>query len=89
MNNKFIIIVAVTWLVIHWIVPRLYIILCAPNGIYGFLQSLILSTSPHCEALRYILTISSFNINYIWITLGGLVFTYFSKLMNVQKPKQH
>ena len=76
------------WFVIHWIIPRIYIPLCVPNGVYGFIQSMFLTTSPHCVALRYMMNVASFNINYAWISLGTVVLTFLFNTCNVQRPIQ-
>lgn len=87
MKKTLILLLPATWFVVHWVAPRVYIPLCTPNGMYGFIQSMFLTTSPHCVALRYLISVSSFNINYAWLTLGTSLIGYASTHWNVQKPK--
>ncbi len=89
MRKSLMLFLPIVWFTVHWIVPRVYVALCAPHGIYGFFQSIVLSTSPHCEALRYTLSIASYNINYTWITWGTAILGFMSTNWNVQKPKIH
>mgnify|MGYP006104048507 FL=1 len=87
MRKLIILLLPAVWFVVHWIAPRIYIPLCVPDGMYGFIQSLFLTTSPHCVALRYVVSMSCFNINYAWMTLGTTLMGYMSTHWDVQKPK--
>jgi len=86
MKKNIIILLPTIWFIVHWIVPRIYIPLCVPKGLNGFIQSMFLTTSPHCIALRYMMTLASFNINYAWISLGTVVLSFLFKTCNVQRP---
>ena len=81
------ILLPVVWFIVHWIVPRIYISLCVPQGFGGFIQSVFLVSSHHCVAMRYMVSIACFNINYIWLTLGTTLMGYLSTRCNVQTTK--
>ena len=80
-----IIIPFIIWTIIHWIIPSLYIMFCTPQSFYGYLQSLILTSSPHCSLLRYSLNLSIYNINYLQISFAYFVLDILYKNYNVQK----
>ncbi len=75
----------VIWSVLHWIIPRLYITFCVPDNFYGYLQSLFLTTSPHCNLLRHSLNLSSYNINYLQISLAYFILDILHHKFQVQK----
>ena len=74
------------WSVIHYAVPWVYIKLCTPSGFIGFLESIILTNAPHCEALRYTLSLSSYNIKCMWIVWGATILGYLTNNMSVKIP---
>jgi len=61
------------WIVAHFIASHLYVRLCTPNSIVGFLLSPLLVTSPHCISLRWLIYNGSLNINKMWILLGAWI----------------
>ena len=77
----------VIWTILHWIIPRFYITFCTPDNFYGYLQSLFLTTSPHCNLLRNSLILSSYNINYLQISLAYFILDILHNKLNVQKVK--
>ncbi len=74
------------WSVIHYAVPWVYIKLCTPSGFIGFLESIILTNAPHCEALRYTLSLSSYNIKCMWIVWGATILAYLTNNISVKMP---
>jgi hypothetical protein len=50
----------------HWILMQLYIYLCIPPGIWGFLTSFITMGSPICHFINYIQFELSKNYITIW-----------------------
>lgn len=87
MRKTIIFLLPILWFVVHWVVPRIYVPLCVPSGIYGFIQSMFLTDSPHCVALRYMVSISCSNINYAWIALGSALLGLMPTNWDVQRPK--
>lgn len=89
-NNKIcitFIIPFVIWTILHWIIPRLYITFCTPNNFYGYLQSLFLTSSPHCNLLRNSLILSSYNIYYLQISFAYFILDILHKNFQIQKVK--
>jgi len=58
------------WSVSHYIAPRLYIYLCVPSTILGFIMTPFASTMPHCKALRWVISTSADNINAMIVLFG-------------------
>lgn len=87
MKKIIIVVFPLIWFVVHWVVPRVYVPLCVPSGIYGFVQSLFLTDAPHCVALRYLMNMSCFNINHAWISIGTAMLGYATTSWGVQRPK--
>ena len=80
--NRILIIGSFLWIVLHYIIPHAYTRLCVPLTPFGFIESIIMATAPHCEGMRYALYISGSNIKYMWLTMGtGLVSLITDKLL--------
>ena len=58
------------YIVIHYMTPYLYIQLCVPRTMLGFLLSPMMVTAPHCKAIRWIFTYTSTSIDSMWILIG-------------------
>lgn len=76
------------WFVIHYAVPYIYIKTCTPYGIGGFMQSILLINTPHCEALRYVLSLSSYNIKCMLILWGAGVMSFLTTNLSVEIPNK-
>ncbi len=74
------------WIIIHYAVPWAYVKFCTPAGIFGFFESILLTNAPHCEALRYTLSLSSYNIKCMWIMWGATILSYLKTNMSVKIP---
>jgi hypothetical protein len=70
----------VLWIIVHFVASHLYVRLCTPNTIIGFLLSPLLVTSPHCISLRWLIYNGSLNINNMWVLLGAWIITKISCL---------
>ncbi len=77
------------WIVIHYIVPWMYIKFCTPYGFIGFLESILLTNAPHCEVLRYSLSLSSYNIKCMWIVWSASILSYLTNNLLVKLPEKH
>jgi hypothetical protein len=67
------------WIALHYSASHLYVKLCVPDTLYGFLMSPFMTATPHCQGLRWIVTNGASMINNMWIVLGGwLCSTIFS-----------
>ena len=60
----------IAWIFLHYIASHLYVRLCVPNTIVGFLLSPFMTVTPHCQGLRWIILNGANMINNMWIILG-------------------
>lgn len=58
------------WIFLHYFASHLYVRLCVPNTIIGFLISPFMTTTPHCQGLRWIVYNAASMINNMWVVLG-------------------
>ena len=73
---KFIIKIAgiyLLWIFLHYLAAHLYVRLCVPNTIIGFLMSPFMTATPHCQGLRWIVYNAANMINNMWIVLGAWI----------------
>jgi len=63
--------------IFHYIASHVYITWCVPYGIKGFFMSTLLTLSPHCQALRWVIYNGGICINTIWFLLGGWILNQF------------
>ena len=59
------------WIVFHYISSHLYLHICVPKTIVGFLISPFVVASPQCIAIRWVITNSGDNIRTMWMVLGN------------------
>ena len=65
------------WIFLHYIAAQLYIKLCVPNTIVGFLMSPFMTATPHCQGLRWVVYNAANIINNMWIILGAWICSTF------------
>jgi hypothetical protein len=58
------------WICLHFVASHLYIKLCVPSTIIGFIMSPFMTATPHCLGLRWIVYNAANMINNMWIILG-------------------
>jgi hypothetical protein len=61
------------WISIHYIAAQLYIYMCVPQTIVGFIYSPFLAVTPQCQGLRWIVYMGGDVIQTMWITLGAFL----------------
>ena len=61
------------WILLHYFGSHIYIRLCVPNSIYGFMISPFLTSTPHCQALRWGVYNGANIINYMWMEFGAWI----------------
>jgi len=61
------------WIFLHYFASHLYVKLCVPNTIVGFLLSPFMIATPHCQGLRWIVYNAANMINNMWIILGAWI----------------
>ena len=63
----------IIWIILHYTASHLYIKLCVPNTIVGFLMSPFMSATPHCQGLRWLIYNAAIMINNMWIIFGAWI----------------
>jgi len=58
------------WICLHYFSSHLYVKLCVPNTILGFIMSPFMTATPHCVGLRWIVYNAAQMINNMWVFLG-------------------
>ena len=61
------------WILLHYVGSHIYVRLCVPNTIYGFIVSPFLTSAPHCQALRWCIYNGANIINYMWLEFGAWI----------------
>jgi len=64
------------WIFLHYVASHLYIKLCVPNTLIGFLISPFMTATPHCQGLRWIVYNAANIINNMWVILGTWICSY-------------
>jgi hypothetical protein len=58
------------WICLHYVSSHLYVKLCVPNTLWGFIMSPFMTATPHCVGLRWIVYNAAQMINNMWVFLG-------------------
>ncbi len=58
------------WIFLHYFASHLYVRLCVPKSLYGFVVSPFLTATPHCQGLRWIIYNGANTINNMWVIIG-------------------
>jgi len=61
------------WIVLHYIAAHLYVKLCVPTTIIGFLISPFMVSTPHCLGLRWIVYNAANIITNMWVLMGAWI----------------
>ena len=61
------------WILLHYIASQLYVKMCVPSSVFGFLLSPFMTATPHCQGLRWIVYNAANIINNMWIILGAWI----------------
>jgi hypothetical protein len=64
--------VYVLWVFLHFLSAQFYPKYCAPMTGMGFILSPLLTPTPHCTAMRWMIYQGGLNISQIWIILGAI-----------------
>lgn len=62
--------VYIFWTLAHYISPHIYVKLCVPATITGFLLSPFMVPAPHCQALRWLIYQGGNVIVATWVLIG-------------------
>ena len=58
---------------IHYTAAHLYVRLCAPLTVYGFITSPFITVMPYCQGLRWALYNGGLTISNMWVLMGTWV----------------
>ncbi len=59
------------WIALHYAAANLYVYFCTPTTLYGVLTSPFMVATPHCSALRWMISEGSNTVLTMW-SLGGV-----------------
>lgn len=65
------------WILLHYVASHLYIKFCVPVSFMGLIVSPFLTTTPHCQCLRWIVYNGGNIINHMWVIIGSWLSTFF------------
>jgi len=68
------------WICLHYGASQLYVPLCAPNDVKGFVLSPFIAPAPHCQALRWLIYNGGNSISAMWIIFGTWCLSYLSPI---------
>jgi hypothetical protein len=74
------------WIVLHYIASHLYVKLCVPNTVIGFIISPFMVATPHCQGLRWIVYNAANIINNMWILMGSWICSILLIINNNNTP---
>lgn len=63
----------IIWIILHYTASHLYIKLCVPNNLIGFLMSPFMTATPHCQGLRWVIYNAAIMINNMWVLFGAWI----------------
>lgn len=63
------------WVSLHYVASQLYIELCVPKTVFGFLASPFITSTPQCQSLRWVIYNGANIISNMWIVLGTWITT--------------
>lgn len=72
----------ILWVFLHFISSHMYVKLCTPASISGFILSPFMAAAPHCQALRWVLYNGGNSIISMWVTLGLWLSGYLKPITN-------
>jgi hypothetical protein len=71
------------WIFLHYIASHFYVKLCVPDNLIGFLLSPFMTTTPHCQGLRWIIYNAASVINNMWLLLGSWICSTILNIKNI------
>ncbi len=75
----------------HYMSSHLYTNYCVEASLTGFLLSPLMTMSPHCQALRWVIYNGGYSINMMWFILGNWLLSKlkFEPAIHVFGEKKH
>lgn len=62
--------VYLVWILIHYGMSQCYVKFCTPPSVYGLIMSPLLSSAPHCKAMRWAIYTGANTIESMWVIIG-------------------
>jgi len=62
--------VYLVWILIHYGMSHCYVKFCTPPSVYGLIISPLLSSAPHCKAMRWAIYTGANTIESMWVIIG-------------------
>ncbi len=75
------------WICLHYFASHLYVKLCVPNTVIGFLMSPFMTATPHCQGLRWVVYNAAHMINNMWIICGSFICSTVLKINPTATPQ--
>lgn len=63
----------IIWIILHYVSAHLYKLHCAPSGIWGFILSPLMASTPYCTGLVWVLQNSVLKFMAIWTIVGSWI----------------
>ncbi len=71
------------WIFLHYFASQLYVKICVPNTVIGFVMSPFMTATPHCQGLRWVVYNAANMINNMWIICGSFIC---SSILKINPP---
>ncbi len=63
------------WICLHYASAHLYVKLCTPSTLLGFILSPFMISTPHCQGLRWIVYNAANIVNNMWVIIGAWIYS--------------
>ncbi len=70
------------WIVMHYLAAHAYSTYCVNWSWYGFLSSPLITTTPICRGLSWMIYESANTISHVWLLIGTTLSVYLVKKRN-------
>jgi len=63
------------WICLHYASSHIYVELCVPKTVNGFILSPFMINAPHCQGLRWIIYNAASVVNQMWKLIGDWLYS--------------
>jgi len=60
----------IIWIILHYVASHLYVKFCVPATPFGFFYSAFIISTPHCRAMRWVISNGAASIDNMWLIFG-------------------
>ena len=64
------------WITAHYVAAHTYARYCTASSVWGFVSSPFITSTPHCEGLRWMISTGGSNIATMWTLFGVWITTW-------------